>query len=603
MPFLSAFQSTPAMEGLFGVALLGLGGGPSGVTRSARVIRSLVAVAFLAASPGFAMRSGLLHPAASASAFAQDLFAYLWATSVIVFAGASPSAKRLLAAAALGSTVLMSPSSRTEAPALLALALALPRGKLRHLSMALWLLAWLPGVRASWEAYGVAHTFEDAWLRCLRATFPACVFVPVVLARFSTRVHEAAPEPLRPLGAFFCMALLRGPQHPVVLLVPLATLLALYVTRVEMPERAHAPLAGVFVAAVFASLVRLEFTNEGGQGVREFFPASASSTPTSSVAPSASNVVLGVMMAAVAFALCSVAASAFLSPPSNLRVRFRQGAAGLVALATLAWSLTLSARFRRQTGAGAIEYWRETRGPKSELFATPIARQSMAASNATPSIVAKEGGPASWISWLDSAGESEPWMVASKAELAQLSFEYRKRHGRNLPIGYADDAFVVFRRRPPAGAGSPLDEIVGSTERTDLRGTRAEFEGGITALGVSLEDLDRKALSAAPRGTFRIVTHFRVSAAQHGGYCTFLHIDHAPSRYAAEHRELAYPMAFWMPGDVISDAFEVNLPPHFRTGSYAVYYGLGQLPCEDDRRMGVRGRPDGRVYGGQLVVP
>lgn len=590
------------MVGLLGVTVLGFGAGPNEASHKARMVRGAVAAGFLAVSPGFAMRSGLLCPAPSAAPFVGDLCAYLLATAVIVFAGMRPYAKGLLVIASLGVAALMSPSSLMETPAVLALALIMPRGKVRRLTMAIWLLAWFPAVRSAWAVHGDAHTFEEAWLRGLRATFPACVFAPIVLSRLSTRI-DAGPVQLRSLAGFFGIALLRGPQHPVVLLVPLVTLLALHVTQVETPRSSQAPLASALSAGLLASLVRVDFTNEASQGVRELLPAAAPAQPAPSPAGENSNFVLGLLMAAVAFALFSLVAGALSTPSPDLRARFRRVSALLVALAAFAWSLTLSARFRRQTGAGALEYWQQSHGPKSELFATPLARQQVTARGATPTLVERDGGPAAWISWLDSVGESEPWLVASRTELAELSFEYRKRHGRNLPVVYADDAFIVFRQHPPADVRSPLDDIVAATERTNLRGTRAEFEGGITALGVSLEDLGHNALNAAPRGTFRIIVHFRVSAAQRGGYCTFLHIDHTPSRYAAEHRELAYPIAFWMPGDVVSDAFEVSLPPHFRKGSYAIYYGLGQLPCEDDRRMGVRERPDGRVYGGQLVVP
>jgi len=89
------------------------------------------------------------------------------------------------------------------------------------------------------------------------------------------------------------------------------------------------------------------------------------------------------------------------------------------------------------------------------------------------------------------------------------------------------------------------------------------------------------------------------------GFCTFLHIDHAPSRFSAEHRELAYPMSLWRPGDVVVDDYDVKLPAHFHRGSYRLYWGVGVLPCEDDRRMHVTSGPnDGheRIPAGSLEV-
>jgi hypothetical protein len=64
-------------------------------------------------------------------------------------------------------------------------------------------------------------------------------------------------------------------------------------------------------------------------------------------------------------------------------------------------------------------------------------------------------------------------------------------------------------------------------------------------------------------------------------------------------------MSLWQVGDVIVDDFEVTLPPHFHTGRYALWWGIGELPCQDDRRMPVTSGPNdghGRVRGGMLEV-
>jgi hypothetical protein len=89
------------------------------------------------------------------------------------------------------------------------------------------------------------------------------------------------------------------------------------------------------------------------------------------------------------------------------------------------------------------------------------------------------------------------------------------------------------------------------------------------------------------------------------GHCTFLHVDHTPTRYGAEHRTHAYPIEHWHDGDVIVDDFEVDLPAHFRAGTYDAFWGVGVLPCQDDRRLPVtRGPSDGhqRVRLGKLEV-
>jgi hypothetical protein len=131
----------------------------------------------------------------------------------------------------------------------------------------------------------------------------------------------------------------------------------------------------------------------------------------------------------------------------------------------------------------------------------------------------------------------------------------------------------------------------------------------LEALGWTLEDDDGAVLPAARAGRrahLRVAVRTLASGDAHANsHCTFLHVDHAPTRYSVEHRTHAYPAALWRPGDVVIDDFELVLPPHFRAGRYALYWGVGVLPCHDDARMPITSGPDdghSRVPGGYLEV-
>ncbi|HWL87204.1 MAG TPA: hypothetical protein VNO21_15470, partial [Polyangiaceae bacterium] len=128
-------------------------------------------------------------------------------------------------------------------------------------------------------------------------------------------------------------------------------------------------------------------------------------------------------------------------------------------------------------------------------------------------------------------------------------------------------------------------------------------------LGWDLRDARGRLSDAVPHGHpshIRIALRVRQGRGESmGAYCIFLHIDHTPTRFAAEHRAYVYPMSLWQGGDVIIDDFEVVLPAHFRSGHYALFWGVGLLPCEDDRRMRVTAGPnDGheRIALGALEV-
>lgn len=135
----------------------------------------------------------------------------------------------------------------------------------------------------------------------------------------------------------------------------------------------------------------------------------------------------------------------------------------------------------------------------------------------------------------------------------------------------------------------------------------AVLEDRLELIGWDLLGDDQEVLAFVPRRTrharLRLLLRARASAIH--GYCTFIHIEHSPTRFSSEHRQLTYPMPAWHRGDVIADDFDVTLPAHFRAGAYQVFWGVGLLPCEDDKRMHVTSGPsDGRdrVPGGSLEV-
>jgi hypothetical protein len=197
-----------------------------------------------------------------------------------------------------------------------------------------------------------------------------------------------------------------------------------------------------------------------------------------------------------------------------------------------------------------------------------------------------------------------------------VNAEYRATRAANVPI-LAGSGTTTLLATSDLAAGerseNPLDAILLGAPPPGLRPLGAVLDDRLDAVGWQLVDAKGVSIEAMPRGSrsahVRIFVSVRPAAAGGGaplsGYCTFLHIDHVPSRFSAEHRDLPYPMALWRPGDVVVDDFDVKLPTSFRAGSYRMYWGVGVLPCEDDRRMHVTaGDSDGhdRVVTGNLEV-
>lgn len=285
-------------------------------------------------------------------------------------------------------------------------------------------------------------------------------------------------------------------------------------------------------------------------------------------------------------------------------LRFHRGAllvaGGLVAGAFVrihAWPTLLAGL----SPGAAVETYVERRRPGEPLAALGVDPRTM--SRAARTDVAALGDPHAAARWLDEAATGQRRFVAvATRELARLNELHRERHHANVPVlAGARDAVVLVTSAlvPGERSDSPLDALVRTDVPSGIRPTNATLGAGATDV-VGWEVLEANGRRQ----------HLRVYVRAHAdaplrGHCTFIHVDHVPTRFSAEHMELPYPTTLWRDGDVIVDDFAVDLPPHFGHGSYEVFWGAGVLPCSDDRRMPVTSGPRDahhRVPLGRLEV-
>ena len=106
----------------------------------------------------------------------------------------------------------------------------------------------------------------------------------------------------------------------------------------------------------------------------------------------------------------------------------------------------------------------------------------------------------------------------------------------------------------------------------------------------------------APGTPARLFIYYRVLAPLQSSWQTFVHLDGLQRRFNAEHELLAgkYPLRLWRANDIVVDATEISLEPHFSPGSYRLYFGL----FNGDRRMTVTTGPasEDRIVAGTLRV-
>jgi hypothetical protein len=192
------------------------------------------------------------------------------------------------------------------------------------------------------------------------------------------------------------------------------------------------------------------------------------------------------------------------------------------------------------------------------------------------------------------------WLALGARDLPQVNALYRARRGHNAPVlaGGGDNVLLaVSELRAGEKDESPLAGFVLDGPPHLSRSVKATFADRFEALAWDLTDDDGASLEhVSQRSSFHFKIALRVKQPTPGGYCTFIHVDHSPTRISIEHKDFSiYPMSLWREGDVIVDDFPIKLPAHFGQGAYLIHFGIGVLPCEDDRRMPITaGNNDGR---------
>jgi hypothetical protein len=107
----------------------------------------------------------------------------------------------------------------------------------------------------------------------------------------------------------------------------------------------------------------------------------------------------------------------------------------------------------------------------------------------------------------------------------------------------------------------------------------------------------------SPGRPYRFKTYYKVLAPVGTEWEGFIHIDGYHRRHNGDHKitNSKYPMALWLPGDIILDDHEFKLEPNFSPGNYAIYFGL----FTGDTRLKIKSGPndgDNRIDAGPLRV-
>jgi len=452
--------------------------------------------------------------------------------------------------------------------------------------------------------------FDLAAVTAVYTLVPWSPLLPLALARRpATDVHLAtALTAALGLAAHAWLA----PRNGAAMLVALAPLAASIALSLRGLDTVEIPSAAVVATVVVVGLLVVRDIEASPERVLDAIGSAddpiGAGARSAGALPSAAATTAKVARVATA-AATALAAAILLAPRAWLPAGrgLLTAAVGMLAGLALRGYAYPSLLARLSPGA-AWQTWARVHAEGESLGTLRVDPRAMP--KAAAASLSSAEAAAQWLG--EPPSGTRRYVALASGELARLNASFRASHHANVPILAGGDGTVMLAASVLAAgerSESPLDAVVFTEPPAGLRPIGAVAGDHLELLGWDLRDARGASIETARPGRsmhVRLALRVRPDSTESlGAYCTFLHIDHTPTRFSAEHREHAYPMGLWRAGDVIVDDFEVTLPAHFRAGKYALWWGIGALPCADDRRMPVTSGPSdghGRMPGGTLEL-
>ncbi|MGD0529476.1 MAG: hypothetical protein ABSE49_30340, partial [Polyangiaceae bacterium] len=229
-----------------------------------------------------------------------------------------------------------------------------------------------------------------------------------------------------------------------------------------------------------------------------------------------------------------------------------------------------------------------------------------------PQTLSDTTGAYNWLVAAAAQPSGQRRCLAMKAEelpkLNQLWREHSPPETRtNLPIVDARSSQILLAASsfgPNDKDENPLSAIVLSAPPHPQRPIDANMDDKLNVIGIDLLDERGKLVDAiAPGKTYHMKTYYKVLGPVTTEWEGFIHIDGYHRRHNGDHKPMngKYPMALWLPGDLLVDDHEFKLEPNFSPGTYTIFFGL----FAGDTRLKVKSGPndgDNRINGGPLKV-
>jgi hypothetical protein len=244
----------------------------------------------------------------------------------------------------------------------------------------------------------------------------------------------------------------------------------------------------------------------------------------------------------------------------------------------------------------AVLAFESARRPGDALGVLGVSRAAVGLhSDVAPVVLDAPAAGFTFLTREPAGGSPARFLLADRRSLPGLNHLWRAERAQNLPVlGLWDGHVLAAASSERAG---PFDAWLSSDVPTLAHESAVVFDDTIEIVGWQVESASGKVVDSLVPG---VLYSLKVALVTRGRlrdeWEIFTHLERGSERRAFDHafREGAYPMRYWLPGDVLVDEVEIVVPEDLPRGELTLFFGFfrgkERLPVSRGDATGDRAR-------------
>ncbi len=244
----------------------------------------------------------------------------------------------------------------------------------------------------------------------------------------------------------------------------------------------------------------------------------------------------------------------------------------------------------------ALVAFEALRQPGDALGVVGVSRAAVGLhSEVSPTVLDAPAAGFSFLAGESAGGSPRRFLLTDRRGLPSLNHLWRAERTQNLPVLDLWEGYVLAATS--SDRAGPFDAWLSNAVPRLAHETSVVFDDSIEVVGWQIESSSGKVVDSLLRG---VPYTLKVALVARGRirdeWQIFTHLEHGTERRAFDHafREGAYPMRYWLPGDVLLDEVTIVVPEDLARAEYVLLFGFFQakerLPVSRGDAAGDRAR-------------